>query len=276
MGDSVLSGGFWGGRSTPEEPKASSVRQGLRSCLLTCLPLHPWPVPPTHPCSAWASGTSHPPVLSLGLYLHPSSQTTGSRRASTGPGSFPGTRSWLWRGSSRMPLLARTACSWALGLTQDPRASLSTGKGCSRAGAEPQLPPTPELVGPQGALLPCSLKATGAVQEREVHFAGDGVPLTRVIFEVKIGILYFPHPWRSKIFLSVVYTEPMGSCWAVNKDQQSKSLHLVVFVCKASETSPPSGVTWFPRGSAKWGSPLGSPLKWGLQLLGTWRPSSTD
>lgn len=110
-----------------------------------------------------------------------------------------------------------------------------------------------------------------------MHFAGGGVPLTRVIFEVKIGILYLPHPWRSKIFfLSVVYTEPMGSCWAVNKDQQSNSLHLVVFVCKASETSPLSDVTWFPHGSAKWGSLLGSSLKWGLQFLGTWCPSSTD
>lgn len=47
----------------------------------------------------------------------------------------------------------------------------------------------------------------------------------------------------------------MSSCWAVNKDQQSNSLHLVIFVCKASETSPPSGVTWFPHSLAKWGSP---------------------
>lgn len=85
-----------------------------------------------------------------------------------------------------MPHLGQTACSWALGLTQGPRDSLSTGKGCPRAEAELQLLSTLELVGLQGALLSCSPKATGAVQEREVQFAGGRVPLTQIIFKVKI------------------------------------------------------------------------------------------
>lgn len=93
------------------------------------------------------------------------------------------------------------------GPDSSPQEFFPTGKGRSRAEAEPQLPPPLELVGPQGALLSRCPKATGAAQEREAQCAGGGVPLTRVIFEVKIGILYLPRP--SLLFIQSLWA-PAG------------------------------------------------------------------
>lgn len=69
----------------PRRPRCDRVLE------VVCSPAAPSMAGTAHlPVLSWASGTTHPPVLSLGLYLHPSSQTTGSGRASTGTGLLSG------------------------------------------------------------------------------------------------------------------------------------------------------------------------------------------
>lgn len=152
-----MSGGFWGGRSTPQEPKASSVQQGLRSCLLTCHSIHGWypsPIcpepgplaPPIHLSSAWVST----------FIPAPRPQAQGG--PPQGPGSFLGTQTWLWRGSSWMAHVARTACSWALGLTKTPGLLFPQGKDAPGQEQSPSDPQPQSLWGHRELCFPVPRK----------------------------------------------------------------------------------------------------------------------